>query len=256
MDGEVLFAASEDDLRKLDNLKNNLQQNLNNETIAVKMSMRSIDKAKAICLDMQNHEGNVIFIDAVEIAETLLFAIAIINGIFTKKGIKRIDDELSRFSMKPVTFLEIYRKLIRTNKKAEVQHLANELIVEAEKIWETRFEEDKKSVDASELAGFYEEFKSAYNKLLLACDEKNYENAYYAGFMIDRETRSFLNKYAGPGIFPSMINEVIKKNYESIRANCIEHEQQLIKLLNKNRIEINIYSDINEFRQFFLEKTT
>jgi hypothetical protein len=84
----------------------------------------------------------------------------------------------------------------------------------------------------------------------------NYENAYYAGFMIDRETQSFLNNYAGPGIFPNMISAVIRNDYEIIRVNCIEHEQQLIKLLNKNRIEINVHSDINEFRQFLLEKTT
>jgi hypothetical protein len=256
MDGKVLFASSEDDILKLEDLKKNLQQNLNNEAIIRKMSMKYMDKVKNIYFDMQTHEGNVIFIDAVEIAETVLFAIAIINGIYTRKGIKRIDDELRRFSMKPVTYLETYKKLIRTNKKVEVQHLANELIVEAEKLWKTRFREDKKSVDISELAGFYEEFKSAYNKLLLACDEKNYEKAYYAGFMIDRETQSFLVNFTGPGIFPSIINEVIRNDYESMRVNCIAHEQQLIKLLNKNRIDMNVYRDINEFRQIFLEKTT
>ena len=256
MDGEVLFAASEHDLLRLDDLKNNLQQNLSNEAVARKMSTRYMDRAKAIYWDMQNHEGNAILIDAVQIAETLLFAIAIVNGIYTRKGVKRIQDELSRFSVKPVTFLEAYRKLIRTNNKLEVQRLANELITETEEIWKTKFEEDTKSVDASDLEGFYEEFKSTYNKLLLACEEKNYENAYYAGFMIDRETQSFLSHYTGPGIFPGMIYEVIKNDYESIRANCSEHEQQLLKLLHKCRININTYSDIDEFRQFFLEKAT
>jgi len=80
MDGEVLFAASEDDLLRLDGLKNNLQQNLNNEAITSKISMKYIDKVKSIYFDMPTHEGNVLLMDAVEIAETLLFAIAIING--------------------------------------------------------------------------------------------------------------------------------------------------------------------------------
>jgi len=256
MDGEVLFASSEDDLLKLDDLRNNLKQNLNNEAAAMKISMRYLDKAKAIYFDMQNHESNMIFIDSVNIAETLLSAIATINGTYIKKGVKRIEDEINRFSMIPVRFLETYRKLIRTNNKAEVQHMVNELIVETDKIWKTKFDNDKKNVDPAELAGFYEEFKSTYNKLLLACNEENYENAYYAGFMIDRETQSFLNNYAGPGIFPGIINEVIGNDYEIIRATGIEHEQQLIKLLNKNCIEINAHSDSNEFRQYFLEKTT
>lgn len=255
MDGEVLFAASENDLLKLADLKNHLKQNLNNASVAMKISRGYIDKAKVIYFDMQHHESNLIFIDAVKLAETLLFAIAIINGTHTRKGIKRIEDEIDRFSLVPVGYLETYGKLIRTNNKAEVQRLANELIAETDKIWKTKFGNDRKNGDASELAGFYEEFKSTYNKLLLACDEKDYENAYYAGFMIDRETQSFLNNYADPETFPGIMDEVLGNDYGIIRAKCIEHEQQLVKLLNENRIEINVHGDINEFRKFLREKT-
>lgn len=256
MDGEVLFAISENELLKLADLKNNLKQNLNNMSVVMKTSLRYIDKAKAIYFDMQNHESNLIFIDAVKLAETLLFAIALINGTYIRKGIKRIEDEIDRFSTVPVRYLETYRKLIRTNNSAEVQHLANELIAETDKIWKTKFENGRENADISELAGFYEEFKSTYNKLLLACDEKNYENAYYAGFMIDRETQLFLNNYASPETFPGILNEILRNDYEIMRAKCIEHEQQLITLLNENHIEINVHSDINELRQFLLKKTT
>jgi predicted nucleotidyltransferase len=255
MDGELLFAASEDDLQKLNDLKSNLGQNLGSKTMTRKISMRYVDKAKAIYFDMQSHERNLIFIDAVKIAENLLFAIAVMNGTYIKKGVKRIEDEVARFSVMPVRFLETYGKLIRAEETAEVQHIVNELIVETETLWKTQFEADQHSVDSSDLAGFYEEFKSTYNKLLLACDEKIYENAYYAAFMIDRETQSFLNNYADPGLFPNMIDEVLKNDYENIRINCIEHEQQLIKLLKKNRIETHVHSDVHEFRQFLLEKT-
>jgi hypothetical protein len=157
--------------------------------------------------------------------------------------------------MIPAGFLENYRKLIRTNNKAEVEHIVNELIVETDKICKSQFDHDKENVDPAELGGFYEEFKSTYNKLLLACDEKNYENAYYAGFMIDRETHSFLTSFTGPGIFPSIINEVLKNDFVNIRSNCLEHERQLIQLLEKNGIVINAYKDSNEFRQYFMKKT-
>ncbi len=214
-----------------------------------------MNKAKALYFDLQNHESTKIFIDAVNIAESLLFAIAIMNGTYTKKGVKRIEAELNRFSMIPAGYLEIYEKLIRTNNKAEVQHIANELIVETDKIRKTKFDPDRETADVSELSGFYEEFKSTYNKLLLACDEKDYKNAYYAGFMIDRETQSFLTNYVVPETFPGIIQEVIKRDYEVVRVHCIEHERQLIKLLNENCIEINSHRDSNEFRQYFLKKT-
>ena len=255
MDGEVLFACSEDDLRKLDDLKNNFEQNLKNEVVVRKMSRKYIEQAKAIYFGLQNHGSNMFFIDAINIAETLLVAIAILNGTYIKKGLKRIKNELGRLFMTPAGFLENYRKLIRINNKAEAQHIVNELIVETDNIYKSKFDHDKEDVDPSELVGFYEEFKSAYNKLLLACDEKIYEDAYYAGFMIDRETQSFLNSYTGPAIFPNIINKVLRNDFETIRANCLEHERQLIMLLNKNGIGINAYKDSNEFRQYFLEKT-
>jgi len=255
MDGEVLFASSQDDLRELEDLKNNFTQNLSNEAVVQKVSTKYIEKAKVIYFDLQNRESSMLFSDAVNIAETLLVAIAILNGTYIRKGAKRIENELERLLMVPAGFLENYRKLIRTNNKAEVQHIVNELIVETDRIFRSKFDHDKEDVDPSELAGFYEEFKSTYNKLLLACDEKNYENAYYAGFMIDRETQSFLARYTGPGIFPNIIHEVLRNDFVNMRSNCLEHERQLIKLLEKNGIGINAYKDSNEFRQHFMEKT-
>jgi hypothetical protein len=256
MDGEMLFASSEDDLRKLEDLKNNFKQNLNNEVVARKMSTRYVEKAKAIYFGLPNRESNMIFINAINIAETLLVAIGILNGTYIKKGLKRIENELDRLFMVPAGFLENYRKLIRTNNKAEVQSILYELIVETDELCKAKFGHGEEKVDPSELAGFYEEFKSTYNKLLLACDEKNYENAYYAGFMIDRETQLFLTRYTGPGIFPNIINDVLRHNFETIRANCLEHERQLTRLLDKNGIRINAYKDSQEFRQSFLDKMT
>jgi predicted nucleotidyltransferase len=254
MDGEVVFASSEDDLRRLEDLKNNFKQNLKNEMIVRKMSEKYVEKAKAIYFGLQNRERHMLFIDAINIAETLLVAIAILNGTYIKKGLKRIENELDRLFMIPAGFLENYRKLIRANDEAEVQHIVNELIVETDKIWKSKFDHHKEDVDPSELAGFYEEFKSTYNKLLFACDEKNYESAYYAAFMIDRETQLFLTRYTDPGTFPNIIDEVLRKDFPDLRATCLEHERQLIRLLDRNGIGINAYQDTYEFRQYFIEK--
>ena len=256
MDGVVLFASSEDDLRKLDELKDNFKQNLNNEALAGRMSTKYLAKAKATYFDLQNCENELFFVGAMNVTETLLVAVAILNGTYLKKGLKRIESELDRLSMAPGRFLENYRKLIRTSDRAEAGQLVHALIVESEKLWKSKFEPDTKKADPSDLAGFYEEFKSTYNKLLLACDEKNYENAYYAGFMVDRETQLFLVSYTGPGIFPNIIDLVLKFDFDSLRAGCLEHERQLIQLLHGNGIEIHAYRDSDELRQYFLGKAT
>jgi hypothetical protein len=254
MDGEVLFASTAQDLRKLEDLKNNLRQNLQEAEVVRRVSTRYVDEAKALYFGLQDRERPMLFVDAMQIAETLLVAIAIRNGAYLRKGLKRIEQELERLLLVPSGFLENYRALIRTGNKAEVQRIVKELIVETEKACRSKF--DPENVDPSDLSGFYEEFKSTYNKLLLACEEQNYENAYYAGFMIDRETQSFLIDFTGPGIFPNMIEEVLKQDFVHLRAICLEHERRLLQLLDAHGIGIHIYKDIDEFRQCFLEPTT
>ena len=256
MDGEVLFASSAEDLRKLEELKNNFKQNLDQEAVIRKMSARYIEKAKALYFDLQTRAGNLFFIDAINIAEALLVAIAILNRTYLRKGVKRIENELDRFSIVPAGFLENYKKLIRTSNKDDVECIVKELIVATDTIWKSKFDHDQGPVGPAELAGFYEEFKSTYNKLLLACDQKNYENAYYAGFMIDRETQSFLTCYTGPGIFPNIIAEVLRNDFLNMRVSCLEHERQLIKLLDQNGVGVHVYRDSEEFRQHFIEKAS
>lgn len=252
MDGQALFASSEDDLRNLDHLKDIFSQNLKDETLVSKLSARHIEKAKASCFDLQNHESGLAWIDAMGIVEMLLVAVATLNGTYLKKGAKRIEQELASLPLKPAGFLEAYRRLIETGEPAELQRIVRGMIVEAGKIWQSKFGRDSENLDPAELTGFYEEFKSTYNKLLHACDEKNYAAAYYTGFMIDRETQSFLAGFTGTGVFPRMIDAVLQHDFDALRAGCNEHERRLLALLAEKGIAIHAYRDVDDFRRRFL----
>lgn len=255
MDGKVLFYSSEDELSKFDKLKKNVEQHLHNKATIMDMSMRSIENAKGLYFTLQNEENDTMFIHAMNIMEMLLFALALINGTYTHKGVKKLEHELKRFSLLPRDYLKRYKQVIRTHNALVLQNILRELINETETLWNTRFNNGKGRPDVSELRGFYEEFKSTYNKLLCACDETNYEDAYYAGYMIDRETQAFLVNYSEPGTFPCMMNTIISNDFEIVRIKCLEHERQLLNLLNQHGIKINTYSNGYEFRQYFLEKT-
>lgn len=253
MDGEALFASSDEDLRNLDRLKGAFSQNLKDETLVRKLFARHIEKAKAICFDLQNHERGLAFIDGMKIVETLLLASATLNGTYIKKGAKRIENELAGLPLKPAGFLEDYRRLIETNDQADLQRIVREMIVETEKIGQAKSTRDGEDLDPSALTGFYEEFKSTYNKLLHACDEKNYEAAYYAGFMIDRETLAFLSGFTGPGAFPRMIDAVLQHDFDALRVTCRAHERRLLALLAEKGIAVQAYGDMDDFRRRFLD---
>jgi hypothetical protein len=64
IDGEVLFALSDDDLLKLEDLKKNLQQNLKDEAITRKISMKYMDRVKSRYFDLHprdamEHDGGI-----------------------------------------------------------------------------------------------------------------------------------------------------------------------------------------------------
>jgi len=60
-------------------------------------------------------------------------------------------------------------------------NMLRERIREIEALWHTRFHSGKDTPEISALRGFYEEIKSTYDKMLWACDENNYEQAFFVG---------------------------------------------------------------------------
>jgi hypothetical protein len=90
---EKCFASSEDDLREAGGSEKQLRQNLNNGVVVQKISTKCRE-SKAIYFDLQNREGNMLFIDAINIAETLLVAIATLNGTYIRKGFNELKTSL------------------------------------------------------------------------------------------------------------------------------------------------------------------
>ncbi len=255
MDGKVLYASSSEDLTRLEALQNKLEQNLKDQVVIQRVSALHLQRAKAAWVDLQNN-GDPLYVRAVQLTEVLLEAIAVMNGAWLKKGLKKVEAELGRMAAVPAGFLESYRKWIRADRRVEILQTLNEMIRAVEATWKQLFDPGQKSPDPADLAGFYEEFKSTYNKLLRTCDEQNDEDAYYAAFMIDRETQEFLTDYADPGTFSPLIPAVLTKNFEDVRSACLDHERQLIALLDGFGIKRNIYADIHEFRRNFLPGQT
>ncbi len=255
MDGTVLFASSDEELHTFNALKKSVEQLLHNTATIKERSMRSIEHAKVLYFALQHDDNDTLFIHAMHIMETLLFALALINGTYTRKGLKSLEHEIKRFALLPEDYWERYQHMIRTQKASVLQHILRDLITDTETLWNTHFHHGQDVPDVSALRGFYEELKSTYNKLVCACDEKNYEQANYAGFMIDRETHALLANYCEPGMFPCLMNTIIHHDFESVRSTCLEHERQLLNLLNQQGIPINTYRTSHEFRQYFFGKT-
>jgi hypothetical protein len=111
----------------------------------------------------------------------------------------------------------------------------------------------KRDTNPKDLVGFYEEFKSIYNKFYQACATRDYAQAMYASVLINRETDDTLKPYVRSRHFPELTAPVRRRNYQHAIRLCNKHEKLLIELLRLHHIPINTFPNTDAFREHILE---
>lgn len=255
MDGKVLYYSSEQDLEKYENVKKTILHNLINKDYVSEKIRKLIADAKSMFFDLnqQNNDTNKSLVYS--ILENLLFALALLNGKYLLKGIKNIEKEVQRFSIIPEDFLNNYNELIKFEDRTKGKVILFEMINSISILSIADIEKKKEKPNPNDLNGFYEEFKSIYNKFIQACESENYAMAVYSSFIIDKETNNLLKQFVKIDYFPEMINYIYKKNYQQLIELCKKHEKLLLELLAINNITINEFSDYVVFeKKFYTDK--
>ena len=251
MDGEILYCFSNKDFEKISNLKKNIIKNLLNKKIISKRINKLLSEIKSNYFDINQVSEDEYIAQVYSILEKLLFAIALLNGEYLVKGIKNIENEIKRFAIVPQDFLKDYYDLINFENKAKVNTILLKMINMFSDLNKSYFENENQKPDPNELIGFYEEFKSTYNKLIQACKSKKFAMAIYFSVLINRETNDFLKQYMKTENFPELTGYILQKNYQHALELCKKHEDLLIKLLNDNNVSINNFENVDVFAKHF-----
>ncbi|MFC1625618.1 nucleotidyltransferase domain-containing protein [Patescibacteria group bacterium] len=147
--------------------------------------------------------------------------------------------------------LQRYKNLLATL-KTNIRNKTAPILSPDLKIKEKK---DKKTQpDSKILIGFYEELKSIYNKLKLACETENIDLAAYSAKIIDKETQVTLNALAGETKFPSLSESVLSKDFKKISIDNCAHEKTLRRLLRNMNIPLNIFKTEEEFKKAFNQR--
>jgi hypothetical protein len=112
----------------------------------------------------------------------------------------------------------------------------------------------KQNSPQADLIGFYEELKSIYNKIKIACETENYELACSSAKMVDQETADTLTHFAKEFAFPLLLVSVKTKEFEHILVDVQRHEKLLLKLLKERKVPLNIFKTKKEFQVAFLKR--
>ena len=112
----------------------------------------------------------------------------------------------------------------------------------------------EKQQDSNRLIGFYEEFKSIYNKLRYSCETENIDLARYSAVIIDRETSTILKPFTKTLEFPSLVQSLRSKDFQKIQGDCNTHEKIFLEMLKSLDVPLNIFSSIEEFETTFNQR--
>jgi predicted nucleotidyltransferase len=253
MDGKVLYYSSSRDLREFELLKKTIVKMLSNEKMVAGKVRGLLADVKATYVETDREMSDANIARVYSIVEKLLFALALLNRTYLRKGIKDIEREVKRLSTKPRGFFNDYSTVIQFKNRKIVRTTLLKMINDVCALAKANGDCGKKDTNPKDLVGFYEEFKSVYNKFYQACATRDYAQAMYASVLINRETDDTLKPHVRSRYFPELTTPVRRGSYQHAIRLCKKHERLLIELLRHHHIPIKIFPNTEAFREHMLE---
>ena len=253
-DAQVVYYCEEADIDRFTLLKKAIAETMRTENrdVLLKKAGEILAQVKALFFDVSAYSSSYKHVRNIctEILEQLLTAVAYANSTYLKKGVVNIKNEVKAFRRLPDNFIELFDEIIKNNDTQYIVKITADLIKSVDSFISPDKPENNFEISNNTVKGFYEEFKSTYNKLIIACDEKDYIIAYFVANVIDRETKSFFGKQYTD--FPDLIIH-IDNNFELLKKLTIAHEQVMLNILNETDVSINRYKNVDEFIKSYHE---
>lgn len=250
-DGLVVYYYNSSELERFNSLKQRIKDitNSKNNEILIDRAKKLLNEAKIKYFNMnyiddsyENYNQN-----CYEILNLLVNALAFINSTYIKKAVYNIKEEIKTYSILPENFMKSFKSIIKSCKQKDKNKFIKDLITDIDRlIKKNKIKKDKK-VKKEHLRGFYEEIKSSYNKLLHACNTKDYLKAFFTANTIDIETRAILGKIYDDYNFPDLISKLDSNNYEKLIKSTNRHEEVLVDLLKEHDISICEFDTVDDF---------
>ena len=247
MDAEVIFYSNEEDLLKFEKSQQNVKNILNDSNKNHALCMKNLEKLQSDFFELEFLENDdEIFSSAIRFLEDYLLILSIINKQYIRKGFHNLKSEILDYEILPEHFQNRIEKILNSNDNFVIKKITKDLLYDLKKILKKRSLFDKK-FNPDELKGFYEEFKSTYNKLLNACETKDFLKAIYSSKNIDSEISSLIKDPIILSSFPNMLRIARTKDFFNMKKSCIIHEKKLLELYKNYRISIKKYESIENF---------
>lgn len=255
-EGVVVYYSEPEDIKRFNFLKKRIKElttNADHNNILIQKAEKLLVQAKSIYFDMKymSKEYEEVDSNCSQILSLLSHVTALLNSTYIKKGVYNIEYETKNFSMLPENYLEHFNSAIRSSCLSSKKEFIEKLIINVVELLQKKKSKQKTQITNEEFKGFYEEIKSNYNKLIHACDNKDYLKAFFTAHLIDYEIKNMLGEKYKEFNFPNLIKNIDEENYEKLKILTNNHEEELINMLQEHEIGIIEYENIDKFLESF-----
>ncbi len=197
-DVQIIYYSDTSDLQHFKDLQVRLKSNLLNEEYVRNIAVKRCEDANRMCSLMNvSHDASEIRKIAGSIIMTLADAVAVYNHDYYHFGLKKQFENLqNNFPSISRSIVNGYKNVVEaTNIDDVMKHTMKmfkdvceylDITCAAQEIFEKESLEENK-LDASWLAGLYEEISSTFNKIYVCCEDGNYILAFLSAVCLQRD---------------------------------------------------------------------
>lgn len=247
--GEVIYAKSEEEKRRYEELKEKLHKHLKNKELMFKLALEFMDTAMDIFKTML-FEVSLCKVRkaAGSICCYLMNAIASVNGTYLKEGYRNLLFEMQQIQQKPEAFQKNYEAVIGAQEIEEIKKLSYSLIKETRVFLADRkpvVKKEKQNIYYNDLADWYQEARYTFRQIAYYASTGAFEDCFLLGCYLqiefDHIDKEFnLNKM-------DLLSAFNKENLASFAKCAKDIEGYILKVLQENDAEVKIYKDLDEF---------
>jgi len=251
-EGKVLYYSSDSDLERFYQIKQKALDTGDPRKFVYK-AVKKLDEAYKDYWRLLNaHTISDARINAIDIINTVTYALALLNRITVKRGRGRLKQEILNMPLVPDGFSELYDSVFSISDIDAIKRAYGQLIQTTETLILREKERICEKVSfAVSLNGFYEEMINFYNKIEHAYKTCDAVTALFASVELTKEVEQVLK---GTGVsskqLPDLVSAFDPNNLEPLLSAAQNHQIEFVKLLAVNGVNIRQFTSFDDLKNY------
>lgn len=246
---KILYARSQADEKRFEAIRQKLFDNLNNPDFIYRKALENLDIAlnlyKTMLFEERLYRVRGL---AGYIHYYLTISVGCLNNTYRKDWHNGVIGEISKWKELPEGFVEYYQAILAANTVSELRNLSYLLIVSTRQFIARRKPEKTAEVqtpDYYQLAAWYQELRTWWNRLSFFCDTKDSDAAFLEACQLQEELDIVGEEFMLGEM--DLLGCFDRKNLALLSDRAAKLEQIIVSAVESNGVKIRCYDTLDAF---------